>query len=73
MLWTSTISEGQGSYFVALLCCVANYFKTQWLKTTINIYYLILLVCQEFRVTKLGGSGSGSLMRVPSGCHMDLW
>lgn len=34
-------------------CCITNYLKSYWLKTT-NIYYLAIFVGQEFR-SNLGG------------------
>lgn len=38
--------RGKGPFYfdVHLCCCVVNYFKTQLLKTMVNIY-LILSVC----------------------------
>lgn len=40
-------SRASSLLFCAVFNCVTDCFKTQWLKTKINIYYLSFSVCQE--------------------------
>lgn len=47
--------------------CITNYPKTWWLQT-INLYYLMVSVSQEFESGLLAGSGLGSLTSWQSRC-----
>lgn len=52
-------------------CCIINFPKTLYLKTT-NIYYLTVSVSQELGAAQLGGCGSWSFMRWQSRYQLGL-
>ena len=53
-----------------MYCCVVNYPKTQWLKTTNIISKCLWLI--NSGTAQLGGSGSGSHMRLQTKCQPEL-
>lgn len=52
-----------------IYCCLINCPKTQRFRTTINIYFVLQLLWEQFR---LGSSGAGSLVRRQPGCQSGL-
>lgn len=57
---------------IVIYCCLINYPKTLWLKTT-NIYYITVCVGQESRHGLTGSFLSKSLTTLQSSCWSEQW